>query len=146
MRHTVTKAAVTVLLCTLTGLGLAGCGDGGDDASGDGKATASASPSPSSSEALAAQYLAESQPIPFTSHRPAIDELLALPPKWCAALKDGHSVEWMFSGTGGDLYPNGSDWGMVKEDAYQLLIVGVRVYCPDQLDTVTKELRESGEY
>jgi hypothetical protein len=144
MRHTVTKAAVTIPLCTLAVLGLAGCG-GGDDAKGDGKATASASPSPSSSEALAAQYLAESQQIPFTSHRPAIDELLALPPKWCAALKDGHSVEWMFSG-GGDLYPNGTDWGMVKEDAYQLLISGVRVYCPDQLATVTTELRETGEY
>jgi hypothetical protein len=144
MRHTVTKAAVTVLLCTLTGLGLAGCGSS-DDAGGDGKATVSTSPSPSSSEALSAQYLAESQPIPFTSHRPAIDELLALPPKWCAALKDGHSVQWMYSGSG-DLYPNGADWGMVKEDAYQLLIVGVRVYCPDQLNTVTTELRESGEY
>lgn len=143
MRTTATTAA-TVLLCTLAVLSLAGCG-GGDDASGDGKATASAAPSPSSSEALAAQYLAESQPIPFTSHRPAIDELLALPPKWCAALKDGHSVEWMYSGSG-DLYPNGADWGMVKEDAYQLLIVGVRVYCPDQLGTVTKELRETGEY
>jgi hypothetical protein len=88
------------------------------------------------------------RPIPrrIPAHRPAIDELLALPPKWCAALADGHSVEWTFSGSGGDLYPNGADWGMVQKDAYRLLIAGVRVYCPNRLDTVTKELREAGEY
>lgn len=142
MRNTVTKAAVTVLFCALTSLAATGCGD----AKGDGKATSSASPSPSSSEALAAQYLAESQQIPFTSHRPAVDELLALPGPWCAALKQGHSVEWTFSGAGGDLYPNGNDWGMVQKDAYRLLVAGVRTYCPDQIDTVTKELRESGGY
>jgi len=145
MRHTTTAA--TVLLCTLAALGLAGCGSGDDnDASGDGKASVSASPSPSSSEALAAQYLAESQGIPFTSHRPAIDELLDLPPRWCAALKEGHSVEWTFSGSGGNLYPNGTDWGMLQKDAYRLLVSAVRTYCPDRLDTVTKELRETGEY
>jgi hypothetical protein len=139
MRHTTTTTAATaVLLIALTACGSSGSGDG------DSK-PATASPSPSS-EALAAQYLAESQPIPFTSHRPAIDELLALPPKWCAALADGHSVEWTFSGSGGDLYPNGADWGMVQKNAYQLLIAGVRVYCPEQLDTVTAELRASGEY
>jgi hypothetical protein len=142
VRHTTTTTAATAVLL----LALTACGSndsGGDD--GDGK-PATASPSPSSSEALAAQYLAESQPIPFTSHRPAIDELLALPPKWCAALADGHSVEWTFSGSGGDLYPNGADWGMVQKNAYQLLIAGVRVYCPKQLDTVTAELRANGEY
>jgi hypothetical protein len=145
MRHTTATTTATVLLCTLAGLGLAGCGSD-DDAAGDGKATVSASPSPSSSEALAAQYLAESQQIPFTSHRPAIDELLDLPPRWCAALKDGHSVEWTFSGEGGALYPNGPDWGMLQKDAYRLLVSAVRTYCPDRLDTVTKELRETGEY
>jgi hypothetical protein len=50
------------------------------------------------------------------------------------------------TGSGGDLDPNGADWGMVQKDAYQLLIAGVRVYCPERLDTVTKELRETGEY
>lgn len=145
MRTTATTTAATVLLCTLA-LGLAGCGGGDDDASGDGKASVSASPSPSSSEALAAQYLAESQQIPFTNHRPATEELLALPPQWCVALKQGHSVEWTFSGGGGNLYPNGMDWGMVKKDAYRLLVAGVRTYCPDRLDSVTKELRETGEY
>jgi hypothetical protein len=141
MRHTTTTAVTAVLLLALT----TACGSSNDDAGGDSKA-ASASPSPSSSDALAAQYLAESQPIPFTNHRPPIDELLALPPKWCTALKAGHSVEWTFSGTGGDLYPNGHDWGMLKENANQLLIAGVRVYCPDRLDEVTAELREAGEY
>jgi hypothetical protein len=141
MRHTTTTTAATAVLL----LALTACGS--SNSSDDGKpATAGSSPSPSSSQALAAQYLAESQPIPFTSHRPAIDELLALPPKWCAALADGHSVEWTFSGSGGDLYPNGADWGMVQKDAYRLLIAGVRVYCPNRLDTVTKELREAGEY
>jgi hypothetical protein len=142
MRHTTTTttAATAVLLLALTACGSSNSGGG------DGDKPDAASPSPSSSEALAAQYLAESQPIPFTSHRPAIDELLALPPQWCAALKDGHSVEWTFSGSGGDLYPNGVDWGMVQKDAYRLLIAGVRVYCPNRLDTVTKELRETGEY
>jgi hypothetical protein len=126
MRHTTTTTAATaVLLLALTACGSSN--SGGDD--GDSK-PATASPSPSSSQALAAQYLAESQPIPFTS----------------AALKDGHSVEWTFSGSGGDLYPNGVDWGMVQKDAYRLLIAGVRVYCPNRLDTVTKELRETGEY
>lgn len=145
MRTTTATTAATVLLCTLAALGLTGCG-GDDGAGGDGKASASASPSPSSSEALAAQYLAESQQIPFTSHRPAIDELLDLPPRWCAALKDGHSVEWTFSGAGGNLYPNGPDWGMLQKDAYRLLVSAARTYCPDRLDTVTKELRDTGEY
>lgn len=142
MRNTVTMAAA-VLLLTLT---TAACGGGDDAKDGDGKATVSTIPSPSSSEALAAQYLAESQRIPFTSHRPAIDELLAYPPKWCAALDDGHSVEWMFSSGGGSLYPIGDDWGTVEADANKLLLVGVKVYCPKHLAAVTEELKAAGKY
>ncbi|MEU5043190.1 hypothetical protein [Streptomyces griseorubiginosus] len=142
MRHTVTTAATVLLLALAT----AGCGGGDDDAKTNDKPPTSAAPSPSSSEALAAQYLAESQQIPFTSHRPTVDELLDYPPKWCAALADGHSVEWMFSSGGGSLYPIGNDWGTVEADANKLLLVGVKVYCPKHLAAVTAELKAAGKY
>lgn len=137
MRHTV--AATAALLLTLTACG----GNGGDD---DGKPAASGTPSPSTSAEREGQYIVDAQDIPFTSRRPSNDELLAYPPKWCAALDDGHSVAWMFSGGGGNLYPIGQDWGTVAKDAYRLLIVGVKAYCPEHQAAVVKELRETGKY
>lgn len=139
MRHTATAAAVTsVLLLTLTA-----CGSG----SSDGKPAAS-SPSPSTTSSTNGQgaFLKAAHQIAFTGSSPTDDELAAYPPKWCAGLDSGHSVAWLFSDQDGGLYPIGQDWGMVKADAYQLLVAGVKAYCPDHVDAVTQELRASGDY
>ncbi|WP_330328219.1 hypothetical protein [Streptomyces pseudovenezuelae] len=138
MRHATTIAATAVLLCALTA-----CGSSGGD--GDSKpAAASHSPSPSVDPATA--YLATAQGIAFTGTQPTDAELTTLPPQWCTGLNDGHSVEWLFSSGGGALYPNGMNWGTVKKDAYQLVAAGVKAYCPKYLDSVTAELRATGEY
>jgi hypothetical protein len=140
MRHTTTTAATAVLLLALTACG----GGGGDDDGKPAEAGTGSSPSPSTDPAT--EYLAATQSIAFTGTQPADQELTALPPKWCAGLNDGHSVEWLFSSSGGALYPNGMNWGTVKKDAYQLVVAGVKAYCPKYLDSVTAELRASGEY
>jgi hypothetical protein len=135
VRHTTTTAATAVLLLALTA-----CGSSPDS---DSKPAAT-SPSPRTDPAT--EYLTATQGIAFTGTQPADQELTALPPKWCAGLNDGHSVEWLFSSSGGALYPNGMNWGTVKKDAYQLVVAGVKAYCPKYLDPVTTELRASGEY
>lgn len=137
MRHT-TTAVTAVLLLALTA-----CGSNGDDS--DSKA-ASSSPSPSASTDPAADYLTAAHNIPFTNGQPTDAELTALPPKWCSGLDDGHSVEWLLSSDEGAMYPNGMGWGTVKEDAYKLVVAGVQAYCPKHTDTVTEELRATGEY
>ncbi|MCI3279130.1 hypothetical protein [Streptomyces cylindrosporus] len=142
MRHTVTRAAVAVLLSTLTATA---CGSSNSGTGGSKPAT-TGTPSPTTRAEREGQYILASQDIPFTSRRPSNDELLAYPPKWCAALDDGHSVEWMFSGGGGDLYPIGLDWGTKEANADRLLIAGVKAYCPKYMDAVTAELRETGAY
>jgi len=138
MRHTTTAAATAVLLLALA----TGCG--GDD-SGDGKAT-STSPTPTKTTDPATAYLAAAQGIAFTGSQPTDTELTALPPKWCAGLDDGHSVEWLLSSGGGAAYPNGMNWGTVKKDAYTLIVAGVRAYCPTHTAAVTEELRATGQY
>jgi hypothetical protein len=137
MRHTVT-AATAVLLLALTA-----CGSNGD--SGDRKA-ASSTPSPSVSADPATEYLTAAHNIEFANGQPTDTELTAFPPKWCEGLDAGHSAEWLFSSGGGGLYPSGMDWGTVKRNAYQLLVAGVQAYCPTHTDTVTEELRATGEY
>jgi hypothetical protein len=139
VRHTTTTAAATAVL--LLALTACGSSNGSDD---DKPAAASSSPSPSTDPAT--EYLTAAQGIAFTGTQPADQELTALPPKWCDGLNDGHSVEWLFSSGGGALYPNGMNWGTVKKDAYQLVVAGVKAYCPKYLDSVTAELRASGEY
>lgn len=134
MRHTVTAAAAAVLLAVLTA-----CGSSSDSG-------ADAKPSPSKTANPRTAYLAAAHNIPFTGSGPSDSELTTYPPKWCAGLADGHSAAWLFSGGGGGLYPIGQGWGTVKKNANQLLVAGVKAYCPKQLDTVTSELRESGEY
>lgn len=131
MRH-------TTLLLAAACLALAGCSSGGD---------ADAKPSTSTPKvSKETRYLTAARDISFNG-TPSDDELLALPPKWCAGLASGHSVEWMFDMTGGgSLYPIGMDWGTAKADANELLLVGVKTYCPDQAATVTTELRAAGEY
>lgn len=133
MRHTITAAAA-VLLCALT---TTACGTTGS--------STDAKPSPSKTVSKQARFLAAAHRITFNG-QPTDAELTAYPPNWCAGLADGHSVTWLFSSGGGGLYPIGQDWGTVKKDAYTLLIAGVKAYCPTHLDTVTSELRESGEY
>jgi hypothetical protein len=45
-----------------------------------------------------------------------------------------------------DLYPYAANWGLKKADADQLLIIGVKTYCPKCEDRVTEELRASGDF
>lgn len=141
MRHTVTAAATVLLLA----LAATACGTN-DDSKADHKPTPSGTPSPTTSAERAGQYILASQDIAFTTRRPSNDELLSFPPKWCKALDEEHSVAWTFSGGGAGLYPSGPDWGTVEKDADRLLIAGVKAYCPQRLDAVTKELRETGKY
>ncbi|GCD46137.1 DUF732 domain-containing protein [Streptomyces paromomycinus] len=75
---------------------------------------------------------------------PSQTELLAYPPEWCTALKQGHSVDYLF-GKGG-LYPIGMEWGTNKEDARQVLIMAVEAYCPQHRERVVQELRSNGDY
>lgn len=75
---------------------------------------------------------------------PPFQELEVFPPKWCTSVDAGHSVEWMLGE--GDLYPIGQEWGTEKSDAYQLVLLGVKAYCPDNTAAVTEELRAAGVY
>ncbi|HEY1158860.1 MAG TPA: hypothetical protein VGE95_21570 [Arthrobacter sp.] len=134
MRYTATAVTAALLLA------LTACGT----SSSDGKPAAKPSPSPSVDRA--GQFIAATQDLEFTTMRPSNDELLAFPPKWCSGLADGHSVQWLFSGGGGGLYPHGMQWGMVKREANQLIVAGVKAYCPKRLSTVQAELRAAGEY
>ncbi|MGI5405166.1 hypothetical protein ACQEV9_00050 [Streptomyces chartreusis] len=121
-------------------LALAGCAN-----SSDGKATAEASAS--SSVDREGQFVTATQSLEFTTMRPSNDELLTYPPRWCKELDAGHSVEWMFDiFDGGGLYPVAEGWGMEKPAANELLMAGVKVYCPKHLGTVRDQLRKSGEY
>jgi len=137
LRHSIATAAAAVLLCTLTTTACSS--NSGSGAGGDGK------PSPTKTANPRTAYLTTAHQIRFNG-QPADSELTTYPPQWCDGLKAGHSVAWLFSTGGGGLYPIGQDWGTVKKDAYTLLVAGVRAYCPAQLDTVTSELRETGEY
>ncbi|MEV7377332.1 DUF732 domain-containing protein [Streptomyces lydicus] len=82
----------------------------------------------------------------WNEKRPSEAELLEFPEQWCDALRDGHSVEWMFDGKDDSLYPIGWNWGTREDDAQQLLILAVTVYCPSYRARVTDELRSSGVY
>jgi hypothetical protein len=129
--RTATAALAAVLLLT------AGCtGSSGDKAE----------PAPTVSKED--KFLADLNDTDITSwndKRPADEEILLFPEDWCAGLKKGHSVEYLF-GDGGGLYPIGSDWGTKKDDAYTVLVLAVTAYCPEHRDAVTEELRESGDY
>jgi len=142
MRHTATAVLAAGLLLALT----TGCGSSSGHDNAGSKPSTAGTPSPSTSAEREGQYIYDSQDIAFTTRRPSNDELLAYPPKWCAGLDDGHSVKWLFSSGGGGLYPIGQDWGTVEKNAYRLLLVGVKAYCPQHTDAVTAELRETGDY
>ncbi|MCF3136666.1 hypothetical protein [Streptomyces olivochromogenes] len=89
------------------------------------------------------RYLKSAASLPYTEGHPTDEELLAFPPKWCADLALGHSVEYLFF-NGPKLYPVGQDWGMMQKDANELLIIGVTVYCPEYREQVLKDLRSAG--
>lgn len=132
------RRTVILLACLL--LPLTACGT----SSSDGKPAAKPSASPTVSKKD--QYLKAAHEITFNG-APTDTELLVFPMLWCHELESGHSVEWMFDITGGGgLYPVGDTWGTKKADANELLMAGVKAYCPESAAAVTEELRASGEY
>ena len=133
MRH---RTTVVLLAATIA---LAGCSNS--------SSKADAKPSPSKTVSKADRYLKAAHEITFKGE-PSDTELLAYPPQWCHGLDAGHSVKWLFTmfGDGGGLYPIGDQWGTKKADANELLVAGVKAYCPANLGAVKEELRESGEY
>lgn len=131
-----TRTTAALLAAGLLAATLTACGTTPEP---DAKATSSASPDPE------AQYLSRAHDIKFNG-APTDEELAEYPPQWCDALTDGHSVEWTFNPSDGNLYPIGQEWGTAQQDAYTLLVAGVHAYCPKHLDAVKDELRESGEY
>lgn len=133
MRRTTTAITAALLLA------LTGCSSSG---SSDDAKPAAASPSANPD----ADYLADAHGLTYTGNEPSDDELLVYPSQWCKNLADGHSVEYIFDMGGVNLYPYGAGWGLKKAGADQLLVAGVRAYCPKELDAVTAELRAGGGY
>ena len=134
MRRTTTALLAAVLLA------LAGCSSG---------TAASSKPSASPSQTMDPvvpfmKSVGAANLASYADGIPAYQELEVFPPKWCAALKEGHSVEWMLGD--GNLYPVGEDWGTQKADAYQLVLLGVVAYCPKYSGQVKQELRAAGAY
>lgn len=139
MRHTAT--ATTVLAAVLV---LAGCSSGSNEPE---KPKPSASATPSADPGV--KFMSSIEDARLDSYAtgiPVTDELSGFPPGWCSALDAGHSVEWMFDMNEGGLYPVGMDWGTEKSDAYELLVLGVKAYCPKHSAVVLEELRAAGAY
>ncbi|WP_328825956.1 hypothetical protein OHT77_00965 [Streptomyces sp. NBC_00252] len=136
MRRTVTA---TCLL--LAGL-VTGCSGGGQEAA-DSKASASASPSVDPVVAFMSS-VEDAGLNSYATGIPPYQEMEVFPPKWCTALDAGHSAAWMFGE--GDLYPWGGTWGTEKTDAYQVLVLGVKAYCPQHSKALAAELRDAGVY
>ncbi len=134
MRHTTALLAVGLLAC------LTACGSSGDDK------PAAAKPKAKPTVSKDDQFLNVALDLEYTDGRPTNAELLEFPPKWCKELEAGHSVKYMFDMSGPDLYPYGLTWGLKDEAAYELLVAGVRVYCPTYRDQVVEELQASGKY
>lgn len=137
MRHTTTVLLAALLLAGATGCG--GSDDGKPAAKPSASATPSADPLVKFTKAVDDAHLES-----YATGIPAFQDLEVFPPQWCKALDAGHSVEWML-GDGG-LYPIGQDWGTKKPDAYQLVVLGVRAYCPKHEAAVTGELKTLGAY
>lgn len=135
MRHTAAGLLTATLLATLTA-----CGTSSSD---DDKPAAKPSPTPTVTKKD--QFLKAARDITFNG-APTDTELLVFPMLWCHELESGHSVEWLFDMSQGGLYPVGQEWGTKKSDANELLVAGVKAYCPENLDAVQEELRASGEY
>ncbi|GGV62805.1 hypothetical protein GCM10010277_68370 [Streptomyces longisporoflavus] len=137
MRRTTIAALAAAALLTLTACG----GDSGSKAE------------PQTSKSTAYKLRPEDQWVQsinsagitsWADKSPSREELTAMPEGWCAALKAGHSVEWLLGE--GDLYPIGEDWGTEKGEAQELVVLGSAAYCPKFEKRVKAELRESGAY
>lgn len=137
MRHT-----AFVLFAALLFAGATGCG-GSDDGKPDAEPSTSATPSVAPLVKFT-RSVDDAHLQSYATGVPAFQDLEVFPPQWCTALDEGHSVEWML-GDGG-LYPIGQDWGTQKADAYQLVVLGVRAYCPKHEAAVTDELKALGAY
>lgn len=140
-RTTITAAALLAALA-----GLAGCGS-------DGKADAKPAASPTPAATLTADpeplFLSSVHAAGFESWKtkgPTDEELVAYPPQWCAELRAGHSVDYILSMQGANLYPIGMGWGTAKPEAQELVVFAVDAYCPTFREQVTKDLRDSGGY
>jgi hypothetical protein len=134
------RRTTTALLAGLLIAATASCSSGNSASS-----KPSASPSQSVEPVVPFMKSVEAANLPsYTDGIPAYQDLEQFPPKWCAALRDGHSVAWMLDD--GGLYPIGEDWGTQKADAYQLVLLGVEAYCPKYKGQVQGELRQLGVY
>ncbi|MFD9464356.1 hypothetical protein [Streptomyces sp. NPDC060027] len=134
------RAATTLLTAVL--LLATGCGS-----STDGKPVAKPSASVTPSATPVVEFMNAVGDAELESYEigiPPFQELEVFPPQWCKALNEGHSVEWTLGA--GDLYPVGQEWGTEKSDAYQLVVFGVRAYCPKHTAAVTDELKAAGVY
>lgn len=110
---------------------------------------AEAKPKPSKTASPKEKFLRAVHDADFASwadKAPTDEELLGFPKQWCDGLAAGHSVNYLFSLRGENLYPAGMDWGTEKSDADELLVLGVTAYCPEYRDQVTQELKDAGEY
>lgn len=131
-----------ILLAAALLLAVTGCSSDNDSSDDKPAVKPSASPTVNKKD----QYLKAAHGITFNG-APTDTDLLVFPMLWCQELGSGHSVEWMFdTAGGGGLYPVGETWGTKKADANELLMAGVKAYCPEQVAVVTDELRASGEY
>lgn len=140
MRTTTTALLAAALLLSVTSC------SSGNDSNDSNDSKPSAKPSPSKTVDKKDQYLKAARDITFNG-APTDRDLLVFPMLWCHELESGHSVEWMFDlAGGGGLYPVGETWGTKKADANELLVAGVKAYCPESVAAVTDELRASGEY
>lgn len=132
------RTTVAVLLAA--GLALTGCSSSGG---GDGKPTPAVTPSADPLVTFT-RAVDGAQLESYATGIPVADELGVFPPRWCKALDGGHSVAWVLGA--GNLYPMGQGWGTKKADAYQLVLLGVRAYCPKHEAAVKGELRALGAY
>lgn len=126
---------------------LTGCG------SSSGNHASTSTPSPThtlsaSEKFLNAVHQATIQSWTDGSGTPTDDELTVFPPRWCAALAQGHSVAWILDNNEGpdSTYPVGDNWGTNIIDARTLVVLGVTAYCQRYRNQVTAELRSSGTY
>ncbi|MET7494332.1 hypothetical protein [Streptomyces sp900116325] len=134
------RITTTVLLAAAVLASLAACGSTSDD-----KTPAKPKASPSVSKEgkfLDAVHLASWRS--WAERQPSDGDLIDFPQEWCDGLGAGHSVKWMFDE--GGLYPYGQDWGTQKQEANELLLMGVKAYCPELREQVVSELRDSGAY
>jgi hypothetical protein len=133
----------TTTLLLAASLALAGCSPTDSEEKADAKP--SVSPTTDPGEMFVTSVI-EAHLDSYATGVPAADELKRFPPEWCKARDAGHSVDWMFDMFQGGLYPIGESWGTEKSDAFEVLVLGVKAYCPKHSKELLAELRETGKY